>query len=1602
MEMPKEWLYHFMGGYLNGDGSYVKKSEIHLISASETLCENLQIIFNKLNVCTSKISSRTTLLNNKEFISYVIETSIGQCTELIKYCDREEFLGFNHLSKKQSFIMNNKRFNYIKKIEKVSYKGLVYCLGVDDDESFVANGIAISNCRFFSDNEPTVKAALRFYKEFPFHGYENVINDPIRKEHYDNLKENLNIDKILPMVAYEYFTMGDAFPFVSVNCKKCNGFGTNEQGEICDHEGGSISGITCLNPDWIDVQLNPLLPMDPVINLVPDDSLRQIILSKKPIEIYEKIPQHLRKKILQNQPILLSPRSVSHLKHDEVPYIGYGRSIIAPLFPILAYQDKLRQAQWIVADRHILPIKICKVGNDQRPASSADIRDTQNQLAQTANDPNLTLVTHHAFDFSWEGSCYTENTEVMTKRGFLKYSEVTKKDKIATYNPNTKMLEYHPYIEKFEYDYNSDVDGKIKKFNGKYYDVEVTSNHKMYAKMRKWDQDKYIHTNYQLIEAEKIIENSKFLGHIKWGGKIPKILPYKKIDILKDIDFDSFLKFVGFFVSEGGYNKQKNKLYGLTLSQRIDSPCYKEMLKVSNLIKKPYIYYDNRYENICAAISLYSRKLALYFKKNFGEKCENKKLPKWILGLPKEKLEILLDSLMAGDGSIVKSGKSFKYRYTTTSKKLSDDVQEIALKLGYSPTISITKFKNHIKTRYDIYWAEGKKNSDHIVKDRNIHEIEYKGKVWCFEVPNHIFIVRNNGKIGIHGNSGKVLQLTKEYELIDQSIIKGLGVNSALLSGEGPSYCVSQNTDLLTLRGFVKHDEFDIENDLAATFNKDTGKLEYQKAEKYWEFDKDSIDGEDEDLCYFKTNRIDFECTPNHRMLVKTRYDKEQGNDEWKVIRADEVKNRMSFRASVDGWDGIIPEDINEKCLDFNVDKFLTLSGFFVSEGYFYKAYWEKNELSEYFKNGNKRVNVRKTGISISQNTDTYQCEDLNKIFNMLSEKYNVSVSETLLASENWHKRFTLISEEVANVFEEYFGEYAENKKIPIWMKNLPTDKLQILLDSLVAGDGNVRDATKKKETDKNYYTYNTTSKQLRDDVMEIVIKLGRSPRFNKKEAVNENSQDIWVVHWSDSDLVGLFPSLESKDKYNKNIPCIHRMPYKGKVWCVTVPNGFIITQRNGLIAVHGNSTAAIGIEATIKRLKTVQNMMSKWICEKIYKTEARMKGFYKKDLSGNKVLDYPEIRWSDLNLRDESQRNNFFMQLYKEQIVSTQFICEKMGIDYDVELERVRLENVFRQQAGLVGPEGDPAEGGGLMGGGGIGGGGGGLGGGFKDPNKGNLPGGQSGPGLPGDEITPSMSGGESAKGGQPSGGAPMAAYETQLANHNKAKEFAPVVTRKIRIQEPKKPMIPMEQVDVSSIPETGFRLTSLEQIVYSKIEEGQKAGNLPKDFYIQQKPEPNRLPRIKVDFMSPSLRLIIQADGKQFHSSEEDIAKDIDIDARFAKCGWIVLRFTEDEIQHSSDAVLSKIINTCNEIINNQEKSAENSINFFKKSWADGGYCHANREYFDNDEIDQAFLKTVQTKKAHQLEAISEDLEELEEDFEEIILNKEEMENLLPEEEE
>jgi len=118
----------------------------------------------------------------------------------------------------------------------------------------------------------------------------------------------------------------------------------------------------------------------------------------------------------------------------------------------------------------------------------------------------------------------------------------------------------------------------------------------------------------------------------------------------------------------------------------------------------------------------------------------NKRIPRWMLDAEMPLLEALFSALMAGDGD-ADGG-----RYSTSSKGLADDVQELALRLGFRAWVGETdgmyrvllSRQTQMDTRRESRWIE-----------------HYAGRVYDVTLPrNHILMVRRNGKACWSGNCG--------------------------------------------------------------------------------------------------------------------------------------------------------------------------------------------------------------------------------------------------------------------------------------------------------------------------------------------------------------------------------------------------------------------------------------------------------------------------------------------------------------------------------------------------------------------------------------------------------------------------------------------------------------------------------------------------------------------------------------------------------------------------------------------------------------------------------------------------------------------------------
>lgn len=380
------------------------------------------------------------------------------------------------------------------------------------------------------------------------------------------------------------------------------------------------------------------------------------------------------------------------------------------------------------------------------------------------------------------GSCMTPDTEILTNEGWKRFDSLNQTEMVATLNPKTNELEYHKptgYIcEPFEGELNCAKSGLVE--------YEVTPNHNMYASVAKSLTHKKL--NLELIQSEKI-HGKNF--HIKkdaiWVGKeeeyfiLPMLNEYAEleesesyIDILiskrchnglsekygsdKHIDMDNWLEFFGFWVAEG-WTSKTNGLHQVGIAQTKDNG-YLDY--IYNLLIE--MGFKPTYTKDRKQIRVFNKQLWEYLS-NFGN-AYDKFIPKEILDLSPRQLTIFLDWFIKGDDHI-KKNKYKRTRAFTCSPSLANNLQEIALKIGISATITnrgkrTTSIKGReIVNQYDslvINFTKHPSISKHnkntpLIKSENQYNRYYKGNVYCVEVQNHVIYVRRNGKAMWIGNS---------------------------------------------------------------------------------------------------------------------------------------------------------------------------------------------------------------------------------------------------------------------------------------------------------------------------------------------------------------------------------------------------------------------------------------------------------------------------------------------------------------------------------------------------------------------------------------------------------------------------------------------------------------------------------------------------------------------------------------------------------------------------------------------------------------------------------------------------------------------------------
>ena len=352
--------------------------------------------------------------------------------------------------------------------------------------------------------------------------------------------------------------------------------------------------------------------------------------------------------------------------------------------------------------------------------------------------------------------CYDKQTEVLTEAGWKYFNDLTYEDKIACLGGVFGLCYCKP-VNIIKYPYKGDM----VRFKSNSADLLVTPEHNFYVVSKNSNLPKS-GDDYGLCSVNELTNKYFILKRdVEWFGEEKEFFELPSVTYsenyypaktgIKKLPMDLWLRFFGFWLAEGHVTIIKEKSVYTTGFRAFDENrewllpiCEALGFKVCNSKEK-------------GKVQISGKQLS-YYLRQFG-KAGEKYIPRDLLRLSRRQLRILLESYMRGDAHIE------SYTCYTSSVRLRDDLQELALKCGYAATYSLhrkagfevysEKFKRVIRQNYDSWIV-------HIIRGQLRPRVTkygwsseyYDDYVYSVEVPTHTIYVRRNGKPLWCGNSG--------------------------------------------------------------------------------------------------------------------------------------------------------------------------------------------------------------------------------------------------------------------------------------------------------------------------------------------------------------------------------------------------------------------------------------------------------------------------------------------------------------------------------------------------------------------------------------------------------------------------------------------------------------------------------------------------------------------------------------------------------------------------------------------------------------------------------------------------------------------------------
>jgi thymidylate synthase (FAD) len=339
--------------------------------------------------------------------------------------------------------------------------------------------------------------------------------------------------------------------------------------------------------------------------------------------------------------------------------------------------------------------------------------------------------------------CYDDATEVLTEDGWKAWPLVTGEEFFATRTIDGK-LQYQPALRLVRKEHRGHMIG----FKGMSLDLMVTPDHRVLASpmttlpLRR-------RPLFSLLPAHNVLWRShRHITTADWGGEELEWFAFDGVRF----EPDALMSLVGFFIGDGNLSTSNHIVFNLRKQREISF--LRRTAAAAGLEVR-----DWRNKHLAVPVGPRLRSL---FAECYTDR--EKVIPGRLLSCSRRLLAALYEGLLESDGSVeVRAGRADRHAYYTTSKRLADQVQELALKLGRSASVrphNVVPGDGHYgslpRWRVTVYNERNSKPA--LCRTRSDGESQmgvehYDGLIHCVEVPNHTLYVRRNGYAVWSGNT---------------------------------------------------------------------------------------------------------------------------------------------------------------------------------------------------------------------------------------------------------------------------------------------------------------------------------------------------------------------------------------------------------------------------------------------------------------------------------------------------------------------------------------------------------------------------------------------------------------------------------------------------------------------------------------------------------------------------------------------------------------------------------------------------------------------------------------------------------------------------------